>query len=59
MKQIDVSPEELLAVVREKFPIEYERAAAELTIRKLTEENQNLAAELAARDNADHTEQAA
>ena len=49
MMQIDASPDELLAVVKEMFPIEYERAAAELTIRKLVAENQRLTVELASR----------
>ena len=50
MMQINVTPEELLTVVREMFPVEYERAAAELTIRKQTAEIQRLNAELARRD---------
>ena len=52
MMQINVTPEELLTVVREMFPVEYERAAAELTIRKQTAEIQRLNAELDSRNSA-------
>jgi len=49
MLQFSATAEELLGVVREMFPVEYERATAELTIRKQTQEIQRLTAELAAR----------
>jgi len=51
--QITATPDELLAVVREMFPAQYDRCAAELTIRKQAEEIDRLTHELA--DRADET----
>lgn len=50
MLQFSATAEELLAVVKQMFPTEYDRATAELTIRKQTEEIQRLKAELARHD---------
>jgi hypothetical protein len=59
MLQLNATTEEILTVVREMFPAEYDRAVAELTIRKLSEENRRLTAELASRDASREEEQAA
>lgn len=50
MRQIDATADEVLAVIRTMYPAEYDRAVAELTIRKLAAENERLTAQLAAHD---------
>lgn len=49
MQQLNATPEELLTIVQEMFPVQYDRSVAELTIRKqdeliisLTKENEAL-----------------
>lgn len=37
MSKVSATPEEVLSVVQELFPREYDRSVAELTIRKLEE----------------------
>lgn len=61
MQQLDATPEELLAVVQEMFPAQYDRAFAELTIRKqdelilrLTKENESLKEDVVDRAVANH-----
>lgn len=49
---LSATPEEVLSVVSEMFPKELDRAVAELTIRKLTEQVDDLRTRL---EKAEHT----